>query len=309
MTNFQPLTIKDRSLVLSYFRQYPPEISEFTFTNLFAWRKSRPIFWTELDNSLLFLINDTNEKKPTNILFGPPVGNTPLQNMIESLDDQLTGMVRLPSSSISSIKTSGLHPEPDPNNADYVYLVSDLAELEGRNYAKKRNHVKQCLQNYHCEYEPITSANISECKAMQDSWCQSRNCMIEPGLCGEYEAIKETFDHYQDFNLIGGAIRLNGKIKAFAIGEQLNPTTAVCHFEKAMPQFHGLAQLINQWFAKYSLQQFKFINREQDLGIPGLRQSKESYHPHHKVEKFNIATLIPLDPVTPITKGCPPLEC
>lgn len=291
MINIQSLTLEDRPLISKYFREYPPEISEFTFTNLFAWRKSRPISWTELNSSLLFFTNDTNEKTPNNLLFGPPVGKTSLQNIIRPLIDQITGMVRLPSSSINSIESSTFQPKPDPNNADYVYLISDLANLKGRSYAKKRNHVKQCLQNYHCEYEPITSVNISECKAMQDSWCQSRNCTIKPGLCGEYEAIKETFNHYEEFDLIGGAIRLHGEIKAFAIGEQLNQTTAVCHFEKAMPGFQGLAQLINQWFAKHSLQQFKFINREQDLGIPGLRQSKESYHPHHMVEKFTITPL------------------
>ncbi|MHB1014773.1 MAG: phosphatidylglycerol lysyltransferase domain-containing protein, partial [Desulfurivibrionaceae bacterium] len=72
------------------------------------------------------------------------------------------------------------------------------------------------------------------------------------------------------------------------VGEELNPSTAVCHFEKAMPQFHGLAQLINQWFAKNNLADFAYINREQDLGIPGLRKAKESYFPERLVEKVRI---------------------
>jgi hypothetical protein len=92
-------------------------------------------------------------------------------------------------------------------------------------------------------------------------------------------------------NLTGGTIRIEGKIEAFTVGEALNPSTAVCHFEKAMPQFQGLAQVINQWFAKNNLGDFAYVNREQDLGIPGLRKAKESYFPDHLVEKVRIVLL------------------
>jgi hypothetical protein len=75
-------------------------------------------------------------------------------------------------------------------------------------------------------------------------------------------------------------------MQAITIGERLNDSTAVVHFEKAMPGYDGLYQLINQWFCRYGLTEFEFVNREQDLGIPGLRKAKESYHPHHMVEKY-----------------------
>jgi len=117
--------------------------------------------------------------------------------------------------------------------------------------------------------------------------------------------LRETFDNYQRLNVTGGAIRVDGEIKPFAIGEQLNPTTAVCHFEKALPEIHGLAQLINQWFAKFGLQKFEFINREQDLGIPGLRQAKESYYPHHLLEKFTVQLNGPLVSIPLAPDGCP----
>jgi hypothetical protein len=112
----------------------------------------------------------------------------------------------------------------------------------------------------------------------------------------EYSAIREAFSHYEELDPIGGAIRVNGKVEAYAVGEKLAPGTAVCHFEKAMPNVKGLGQLINQWFAKYSLSDFEFVNREQDLGVPGLRRAKESYFPHHMVEKFTarISESVPL---------------
>ena len=77
-------------------------------------------------------------------------------------------------------------------------------------------------------------------------------------------------------------------IQAFALGERLNKSTAVWHFEKALPEINGLSQLVNQWFAKECLAEFEFVNREQDLGIPGLRQAKESYYPDHLVEKMTV---------------------
>ena len=98
----------------------------------------------------------------------------------------------------------------------------------------------------------------------------------------------ETLQNYREFPLTGGAIRIAGTIEAFAVGERLNPSTAVWHFEKAMPHFHGLGQLINQWFTRENLAEFTYVNREQDLGIPGLRKAKESYFPDHLVEKVRI---------------------
>jgi hypothetical protein len=176
---------------------------------------------------------------------------------------------------------------PDRDNADYVYRVKELAELAGRRFHKKRNLIKQCLAAYRCEYEPMTPELLGECSSMQDRWCKERQCGHDPGLCKEYVAINEMFRLFEELQLMGGAIRVDGEIQAYAVGEELRQGTAVCHFEKAMPGFRGLGQLINQWFARYTLKGFEFENREQDLGIPGLRQAKESYYPHHMVEKFS----------------------
>ena len=173
----------------------------------------------------------------------------------------------------------------DRDNADYVYRVPDLAELAGRRFSKKRNKIKQCLNKHFCEYVPITSKLLAECETMQENWCHTRDCGRNPGLCNEANAIAETFAHFEDFGLLGGAIRVDGIIQAYAIAEELYPGTAVWHFEKAMAHIPGLGQLINQWFSKYGLPEFDYVNREQDLGVPGLRQAKKSYFPHHMVEK------------------------
>jgi hypothetical protein len=210
----------------------------------------------------------------------------------DALDIEIQGFVRIPEETATTLRNAGLNVEADRDNWDYVYLVSDMVALKGRRYHKKRNLIKQCLAAYTCEYERITPERIAECLEMQEEWCEVRGCGKDPGLCTEAAAIRETFLHFETLQVIGGSIRVNGKIRAYALGEELKPGTAVCHFEKAMPGIRGLGQLINQWFTMYDLSGFQFVNREQDLGIPGLRQAKESYYPHHMVHKF-YASLTP----------------
>lgn len=278
------LTLDDRLFVSEYLRRFPPEISELTFTNLFAWRHTRPVWMDEFCESLLFFA----ETKNGLVLLGNPVGPAHLTDIFREYGGGISAVERFPKEQLADQEIPEAVIIVDRDNADYVYRREDLATLAGRHFTKKRNHINQCLAAYDCQYEIITKRNIPECLAMQDRWCTARSCKAEPGLCGEYQAIEETLSHYGELPLTGCAIRIEGNIEAFTVGEALNPSTAVCHFEKAMPQFNGLAQLINQWFAQNNLGDFAYINREQDLGIPGLRRAKESYAPEHLVEKVQL---------------------
>ena len=280
----RPLSLDDRQPVTEYLKRFPPEISELTFTNLYAWRHSRPIWVDEFRDSLLFFA----ETKTGLAILGNPVGLVSLPEVFTEYTSRIAGADRFPKERLPDVALNGAMVVEDRDNADYVYRREDLATLAGRHFTKKRNHINQCLAAYKCQYEMITEETVPECLAMQDRWCAARDCKTEPGLCGEYRAIVETLQNYREFPLTGGAIRIDGTIEAFAVGERLNPSTAVWHFEKAMPHFHGLGQLINQWFTRENLAEFTYVNREQDLGIPGLRKAKESYFPDHLVEKVRI---------------------
>lgn len=287
MNDIRPLELSDLPVVKAYLQRHPPEISELTFTNLFVWRSARPMFLAELKDAIVFMTNTRQENSEDKLIIGNPVGEVPPLAVANSLDSQVVGFARIPQKTAEALREAGLHVERDRDNWDYVYPLADLVDLSGRRYHKKRNLIKQCLAAYSCQYEPITPGLIAECFDMQDRWCKARECGREPGLCNEYVAIQEAFSLFEELQLIGGVVRVDGIIQAYALGEELQPAVAVCHFEKAMPGFRGLGQLINQWFAKYSLGEFEFVNREQDMGIPGLRQAKESYYPHHMVKKFN----------------------
>jgi hypothetical protein len=286
MPEIRLLQLEDRPLIDQYLSRYPAQVSELTFTNLFVWRHSRPVFFAETKGTLVFLVDAKDTDGAYKVIFGPVIGRASPLDVVDALDQTIVGFVRIPEDTAKDLKKGGLHVEPDRDHADYVYRVENLSELAGRRFHKKRNLIKQCLQKYHCSYEPVTSERIPECLDMQGRWCAARQCGHDPGLCTEYVAVVECLSHWDDLPLLGGAIRIDGKLQAFALGEMLGPDTAVCHFEKAMPGYRGLGQLINQWFARYALDGVTFENREQDLGVPGLRQAKKSYFPDHLVHKF-----------------------
>ena len=305
MPSVHPLTLADRSLVSEYLRRHPPVISEHTFTNLFIWQPSRPVFFSEVDDCLVFLVKAARQEDKY-ILFGPPVGQAKIHDVLPAFSGRVIGAVRIPDQAANDLTDAGYVVDPDRDNADYVYRLKDLADLEGRRFAKKRNHIKQCLNNHSCEYQPLTSALVAECESMQENWCRKRDCGRNPGLCNEANAIAEAFAHFDEFGLLGGAIRVDNTIQAYAMAEELSPGTAVWHFEKAMNHIQGLSQLINQWFSKYGLTGFDYVNREQDLGIPGMRQAKESYFPHHMVSKNCISQAVdqPITARSITAEGC-----
>ena len=123
---------------------------------------------------------------------------------------------------------------------------------------------------------------------LQEDWCELRDCVENPDLLHEDRAIYEAISHYKELGFRGGAISIDSKVEAFALGELLNPDTAVIHIEKANPDIPGLYAAINQLFCAKEWSGVKYINREQDLGLENLRKAKESYYPDHMVEKYTL---------------------
>jgi hypothetical protein len=287
MKVFRPIDLDDRDRITERLHRHPPEISEHTFTNMYIWRHHRPTFWGELSGgALVFVVGEPGAYR----LFGPPAGDFNPVSAVEEL--RAAGVVaaeRLTGGAGQDFESAGLEARPDRDNSDYVYLRSDLAELSGRRYHRKKNMVNRCLNAHDCEYCELTTDVLAEVAELQERWCGARECGEDPDLCAEYRAIHDALGNFARFGLTGGAVRISGRIEAFAIGEALSEETAVVHFEKAMTDYQGLYQLINMWFCEHGLAGFEYVNREQDLGVPGLRKAKESYLPHHMVEKHFVA--------------------
>ena len=291
--DFQPIEIQHKETFDHIFLQDPPETSELTFTNLFMWRhKYRPI-WLQWEDCLLIILRPEGDAP-----FGlPPVGPGNKSKALESLAEQLKQMtpaVRICRASEDFVEAHVDHDRYesliDRDNSDYVYHGQDLIGLSGRRYHSKKNHLNRFLKNYPFNYREMDRELVEGFLGMQEKWCQMRECVESPELLSEDYAIREALTHFEELDYRGGAVEINAEIEAFSLGEPLNPNTAVIHIEKANPDIPGLYVAINQLFCKNAWSPMEYVNREQDLGIEGLRRAKESYHPHHMVNKY---TLIP----------------
>ena len=174
---------------------------------------------------------------------------------------------------------------------DYCYDRESLAELKGRKLSAKRNHIKKFLVSVDdWKYEEINSQNLPECKEMSEIWYKKREELTGENLDNEKTALFTALKNFEEEDLFGGLIRINGKVEAFSLGHQVNDDTVVVHFEKANREFDGLYPMINQQFVQNSCEKFSRINREDDTGAENLRKAKKSYIPSEMLVKY-IATV------------------
>jgi uncharacterized protein len=129
---------------------------------------------------------------------------------------------------------------------------------------------------------------LEACKAIMKVWCSERSCEHHKDLYCEKIANMEVLDNIEKLGCIGALIKVDGKFRAFTVGEMLNDDTAVIHIEKADSKVNGLYTLINQQFCEHEWSEAMYINREQDLGVEGLRKAKNSYNPIKLVKKFSV---------------------
>ncbi len=291
MSDYQPITTGDKALFDHYFEMDAPETSELTFTNLFIWRNLYRPEWREHEGCLLIILT----REPA---FGlPPVGKGDKRAALDALCDDMARRALSPrvcrvGKTFVDTQVDPAHYEviPDRDNSDYVYLAKNLIELSGNKYHGKRNHVNRFVKHHEFAYRPLDRELAKAFLDLQEDWCEFRSCDEEPSLAAENMAVSEALRHFELLKFNGGAILIAGKVEAFALGEQLNPDTAVIHIEKANSEIPGLYSVINQRYCQETWSRVTYVNREQDLGLEGLRKAKLSYHPDHLVDKF---TLIP----------------
>lgn len=282
---FKAIDLDCKKCVDRYFDKHPPTICELTFSNLFIWKNFDFSKFTTINNNLCILNEPLNEPA----YFLPPVGDHYLKETIDQMLNFTPRISRAPETLVKTIAgpNSALKAELIRNHCDYVYLVKDLIELKGKKYDGKRNHIKKFKKNYAYEYRRLVPADFARCQQVFDEWIKARTS-TDLAERAQNDALKLTFENFEALGLIGGGIFIKDQLQAFSIGIKLNAETADIHFEFTRPKFQGLSQVINQEFAAHEWSNCKFINREQDLGLPGLRNAKLSYHPHHLENKYNL---------------------
>lgn len=177
---------------------------------------------------------------------------------------------------------------------DYVYDGDSMRELKGRKNVKKRNHINYFLKEYEgrFEYRLLDENDFDACLKLVEEWTSNKeeNGQVDEEMEEELIGIKKLFNSFpviKDKLKIAG-IFIDGKLEAFTMGEYLNPNMALIHIEKANPSIRGLYPYINQQFLVNEFSDVEFVNREEDLGIEGLRKAKLSYHPVRFAEKYTV---------------------
>lgn len=169
--------------------------------------------------------------------------------------------------------------------SEYIYESERLAYLPGRKLHSKRNHLKRFEASYSYSFEQINNDNKEEAYKVAQHWCAESSadgCKDDSEFC----AIRDSIDNFDALGLEGAIIRIDGKAVAMTIGEEVSKAAFVTHFEKALSGYDGLYTAINCYFARALKDRYKYINREEDLGIEGLRKSKLSYRPDILLERF-----------------------
>ncbi|MCP4346199.1 MAG: DUF2156 domain-containing protein [Desulfobacterales bacterium] len=181
-----------------------------------------------------------------------------------------------------------------PGFDDYVYNTEDLAKLKGNKYSKKRNLISQFKKAYvnknRVKLEEITTSNASECIDFLEKWCEERNCDKEPDeiLSCEKSAATNAIENTEILKMKGLLLRIDDTVSAFGISSYLTDNMSALHFQKAFANEKGLYQYFDNMCAMHLSDGYKYINKESDMGIPGLAKTKKSYHPVKMVKSYEL---------------------
>ncbi len=283
MFNFHQPTMDDFDWLKNVLEKAQPMSCEYALSNLIGWAKHYGAQIAEIEGCLVAKIQK-------NEVFGFPKGD----NWSAALA-ALKKEYEYPSFYGLTVEEKELIEKsfpgeyvfyPSRNSFDYIYRVSDLANLTGKKYHSKRNHISYFKKTYNWSYEEMNSDNLAECIRMNEKWYELNVDKDPEGIEAEREVLNLSFDNFEKFGFTGGLLRVEGEVVAFTFGEKLNENTFVTHFEKAFADIRGAYPMINNQFAQNTINGFEFVNREDDIGSEGLRKAKLSYYPEILLEKF-----------------------
>ncbi len=291
MLEFRDITINDKERITSALRQSDFMGCEYSFANNMAWKRLAGSKIAFFRNFYICCAFETYDDIPHFIFPAGSGDYSEVINIMRSFSDSLgkplvlTGVTNKTLSVLNELFPDQFTAEHDRDCSDYIYLSSDLIELKGKKYHGKRNHLAK-LKNY--SYSPVTEKDFDECIYFCTQSYNSRQDNPDHSSIAEQYAINTYFSYYEELRLCGGIIRIDGKIAAVTLGEQLNSETFCVHIEKADTSHAGIYAGINKFFVENEAHEYKYINREEDLGIEGLRKSKLSYHPAFLLDKYTV---------------------
>jgi len=286
--DFKKITLDDKKIFDKHYDKYPPTHSDNVFTTLISWMDYRKYKYTFHKDSIIIMSEFNNQ-----VRFRPPIGKKKKEVFDELLEISKKQQSIIPFGFIDSETKKWLsksYPKikvtPDRDFFEYVYLSSDLADLNGSDYKKIRNRLNKFTKKNQFIVETIDEENMGEIKKFLKRWCLWKDCESDKLLEYEKKAVFYSINNFFELDLSGIFIRIDDSIEAISVFERMNQDTAVIHYEKGTPHYDGIYKAINKEAAILLQNNFSFINREADMGIPGLRRAKLSYSPHHMIKIY-----------------------
>lgn len=297
MLDFRRIALNDKEWIDPLLKMSGFRGSEYTFTNNFNYRKIYNIEVTRMEN--YYLLRSGVEPERNSYFY--PAGSGDVKPVIEALIEDACSrgapfrMHGVEQESVAVLET--LFPgrfcfEENRDSFDYIYESEKLITLAGKKLHSKRNFINRFQAEHEgaWSYEALTPKNLDECWEMNVEWCAQSGCGEDLSLMEEACAVRNCFNNFTALALQGGVLRVEGKIAAYTMGLPVNADTFIIHVEKAFASVAGAYPMINQQFAAHNCADYKYINREDDVGDEGLRKAKLSYKPAILLEKY-IVTL------------------
>lgn len=291
MITFHPVTLADRALFERYILPGECRNCDLSFANIFCWQEFHHTMWAEVEGFLVirfYPYGRQDAKSP--VAYMQPVGEGDFAPILPLLAEdaaatfgqglRLYGLCREGRRVISAAQGVHFAYDDDRSLSDYIYLAEDLRTLTGRRYQPKRNHLNRFQAAYNYRYEPLTPACFDECLALEEEWRAQRQSPTDSAsMRHERRALELAFRHWEELDLRGGVIRVDDRLAAFTYGSAITYDTFDCHVEKADTRYEGIFTAINRLFVEQLPATFTYLNREEDMGLEGLRRSKLSYYP------------------------------
>lgn len=288
MINWKEVELSDRDRINSLICASGCHSADYCFANLYIWREEYEPLITYKDNRLLV-------GNPKWHMYAYPKGDGDVVPSIEMLLEEahshgdklvIRGLTEKTLAEFNKHYEGKFEIHEDRDNADYIYSADKLCNLPGRHLASKRNHINRFERNGNWEFKKLDHSMFDEARAFIDKFFTVKN---DPTLTSEAIAINEMFTNYDELGFLGGMLFQNGEAVGFTAGTMLDAETFDVHFEKALADVEGAYTMINREFARLVVSEYPDImafNREEDMGLEGLRKAKLSYHPDIVLMKY-----------------------
>ena len=299
MIEFKPLRLQDRATIERYTLPSRIRNCDLAFANMYCWQGVYQSAWAETEGflSIRFHIDGG-----TQLGYMQPVGPEEFSRIVPALEEdalrhgqrlRLVGVTDEGREELRRAFPERFAFDSERSREDYIYDAGALRTLPGRRYQPKRNHFNRFAALYpDYRYEELTPGRLDECMTLERQWRRMHEGHASE-LCAEQHAMQRAFEHFDELGLRGGCLYADGRLAAFTYGSAVNDHTFVTHVEKADTTFEGAFTAINKLFAEHLPERFTLINREEDLGIEGLRHAKLSYHPVELLHKYTAIRLRP----------------